>query len=367
MLEECHGLESPPCPGLGSATYGGDPASEFERGGLSATSLSVGVACRNWRLTEPSQCTNGPTIDALMSVWAARVTLADEVVPALASAPELIASSAHEVIVTARATDLGSGVTGAAVLVDDTVSARSDPNLPETCRAPYTAVVPCPQMLDLAIPISLARVPNGSHSLRIALTDAAGNQSLSEPLDVATRDGSLTEVKGPEIVPVSSPDGSNGTAATRFARLRSWFEGRSRRSLRTIGYGERTRVAGLLESSAGVPIGGAVLSVEERVVGLASAAKPVSSVKTDARGRFSYPVAAGPSRTVRFSYRAFPGDPGPVAVGQVTVHVRAGVSLRVSPGIPAPSVYRFEARVPRQTGFPYSEGASPSVVVHGRP
>ncbi len=35
--------------------------------------------------------------------------------------------------------------------------------------------------------------------------------------------------------------------------------------------------------------------------------------------------------------------------------------------IPAPSVYRFEARVPRQTGFPYSEGASPAVVVRGRP
>jgi hypothetical protein len=109
----------------------------------------------------------------------------------------------------------------------------------------------------------------------------------------------------------------------------------------------------------------------------------------------------------------------------VTVHVRAGVSLKASPGrvrngtvltfrgrvlgergkravvtiyaltrgprpripvetlraaasgwftyryrfqsIPGPVVYRFEARVLKQTGFPYVEGASRPVAVHGRP
>ena len=35
--------------------------------------------------------------------------------------------------------------------------------------------------------------------------------------------------------------------------------------------------------------------------------------------------------------------------------------------IVGPSVFRFEARVPKQTGFPYLEGASKLVTVRGRP
>ena len=35
--------------------------------------------------------------------------------------------------------------------------------------------------------------------------------------------------------------------------------------------------------------------------------------------------------------------------------------------IVGPSVYRFEARVPKQNGFPYLEGVSRAVTVRGRP
>jgi hypothetical protein len=129
---------------------------------------------------------------------------------------------------------------------------------------------------------------------------------------------------------------------------------------------------------------------------------------------------------VEISYRAAASDPAPVAVARLTVRVRAGVTLKTSTGrvrngtalrftgrvlgergtrraivtiyalssgrrsripvetvransrgrfsytyrfgnIPGPSVYRFEARVPKQTGFPYLEGLSPRVTVRGRP
>jgi hypothetical protein len=56
---------------------------------------------------------------------------------------------------------------------------------------------------------------------------------------------------------------------------------------------------------------------------------PVETVRTDARGRFVY----------RYRFRS----------------------------IPAPSVYRFVAVVPKQTGFPYSAGTSGTVTVRGRP
>ena len=151
---------------------------------------------------------------------------------------------------------------------------------------------------------------------------------------------------------------------------------------------------------------------------MASSARPGAPLRTDAKGRFSYTPAAGPSRVIEVSYGA--------AVARVTVRVRAGVTLRTStkhvrngtelrfsgrvlgergtrralvtiyaltggtrPRVPVetvragsdgrfsytyrfarivgPSVYRFEARVPKQTGFPYLEGASPRVTVRGRP
>lgn len=52
--------------------------------------------------------------------------------------------------------------------------------------------------------------------------------------------------------------------------------------------------------------------------------------------------------------------------------VRAGSDGRFSytyrfARIAGPSTYRFEARVPRQTGFPYLEGASKPVTVRGSP
>ena len=126
------------------------------------------------------------------------------------------------------------------------------------------------------------------------------------------------------------------------------------------------------------------------------------------------------------SYRAAAGDPAPVAVSRVKVRVRAGVTLKTSAkrvrngtalrffgrvlgergsrraivtiyalsserrsripvetvradsrgrfsytytfgNITGPSVYRFQARVPKQTGFPYLEGVSKRVTVRGRP
>lgn len=53
-----------------------------------------------------------------------------------------------------------------------------------------------------------------------------------------------------------------------------------------------------------------------------------------------------------------------------TVRARADGRFRYSykfRSIWEPSVYRFVARVPKQTGFPYLEGASKVVTVRGRP
>jgi hypothetical protein len=278
--------------------------------------------------------------------------------------------------------------------------------------------VPCPARQDLSAPFDSRAFADGTHVLQVAAFDAAGNRGLSAPVSVRVANGRVTSSP--------LPDGPNGGGnATRFARLRAWFAGRSRKANRTLAYGATTSVEGQLTSSNGAPIGGATLQVEQRSIGIAGLPTRVATVTTDAKGRFTYRLARGANRTLRFTYTAFPGDVGPVASAQVSVHVRAGVSLKANPGrvrngtvltfkgrvlgsgtrravvtiyaltsgprpripvetfraaasgrftyryrfrsIPGPVTYKFEARVLKQTGFPYVEGASRTVSVHGRP
>jgi hypothetical protein len=184
-------------------------------------------------------------------------------------------------------------------------------------------------------------------------------------------------------------------------------------------------VEGRLIGASSTPIAGAELRVQERGIGTVRRLQH-ALVRTDAGGRFSFRVAPGASRVIQVSYGAADSSPVPVATSRLIVRVRAGVTLRTSRAgvrngtalrfsgrvrgdrgtrralvtiyalgggprkripvatvragssgrfshvhrfsrILGPSVYRFEARVPRQTGFPYLEGASRVVTVRGRP
>jgi hypothetical protein len=196
--------------------------------------------------------------------------------------------------------------------------------------------------------------------------------------------------------------------------VRAWFAGKSRAVVRTLKYGEKPVVVGTLTDADGRAVANAAVTVSERAIGVASR-RAATSLRTDAKGRFSHRLAAGPNRVVEFSSGA--------ASARVTVRVRAGVTLKTSTRrvrngsalrfsgrvlgrrralvtiyalgsgarkripvetvragsdgrfsytyrfarILGPAVYRFEARVPKQTGFPYLEGTSKRVTVRGRP
>ena len=58
--------------------------------------------------------------------------------------------------------------------------------------------------------------------------------------------------------------------------------------------------------------------------------RPAGTVTTDSAGRFGYVLPAGPSRVVRFGYRAFSLDPDEVASTELALDVRAGVTLRAN-------------------------------------
>ena len=69
-------------------------------------------------------------------------------------------------------------------------------------------------------------------------------------------------------------------------------------------YGQAATVTGLLETVDGTPVPNAPIQASGQASGWAP--KPAGSLSTNSQGRFTYKIAAGPSRTVTFSY---PGTP----------------------------------------------------------
>jgi hypothetical protein len=335
--------------------------------------------------------------------------------PQAALAPGDVVSK--PISITTVAHDRGSGIARAWLEVDGINRGPASFESGIECTVPFTKTIPCPLQTTLSARLDPQLVGDGKRSIRFGVEDAAGNQTMSRTLDLLVAAGPLGRAS------IDAPAVPNGNSASRFVRLKSWFTGRSRRAVKTVRHGQSVDVEGRLTTANDLAIANATLSVEERV---SSRVRRRTSVRTDAGGRFRYHVSAGPGRTVAFAYTAFSNDAAPVATSSTSLRVRAGVTLRTSKrlvrngtalrfsgrvlgergtrralvtiyalsggrraripvetvrarsdgrfsytyrfgSITGPSVYRFEARVPRQTGFPYLEGASPRVTVRGRP
>jgi hypothetical protein len=189
----------------------------------------------------------------------------------------------------------------------------------------------------------------------------------------------------------------------------------------TAAPGKGAVIAGQLTTNADDPVAGATLCVKEATPGLDDAPRPVSALKTDANGDFSYEVKPGADRQVVIGYRH---DSRQVA-RSVRFFARVRPSLKLSPGrlrngqtvhmwgqLPGPSAarrvvvmqanvagtkrwitfrkatsggsgvfrakytfksttrrirYRFRALVPTQDDYPYVGGASAPASVVVRP
>ena len=86
---------------------------------------------------------------------------------------------------------------------------------------------------------------------------------------------------------------------------------------------------GRLKTTTGRGVAGATLERSSRIIG-SDTARPLTSVNTDARGRFRFEVSQGPSRVVAVSYRPDLDEPAQTATGKVAVRVRAKLSLSSS-------------------------------------
>jgi hypothetical protein len=271
---------------------------------------------------------------AVINLYAANLTLEQTAGPTasavsgeLASAPAVSGTSD----VAFSATDPGAGVYQAVFTVDGEVVQRTmlDDNggkcrdVGETSDGlpAFVSPQPCERSLSTDVGFDTTRVSNGAHHLIVSVTDAAGNA-------VSVLDRAIT-VANP-LAP-GTPGPPNGANASSQAALAVAWQG-SRGERIVVGYGHAETIVGQLTAPGGAPISGA--QVEVLATPAYAGAKPVkmASPTTGSDGRFAVRVPSGASsRTLRFVYRSHQGDALPAVTRTLTLGVRAGIALTISP------------------------------------
>jgi hypothetical protein len=337
VLQCAHGVAS--CAN-GTWDYAGVLGLPANRGG----SFYIGAGCGG---ISGQACDEGGSNGAwsLVQVWWANFLLANESTPTGTGVGGTLLSPNAEgtAELTLDAADPGGpGVYVVIVQIDDKAVSASTPNTNGgRCVAVgasggalmFDYSQPCPASESVDLPINTAPLPNGQHTLKVVVQDAAGNSAVVYDGTITTKQpssNSLGAMPGPGTTAGSSAataaSGPNGTTASRTAQLRLGVRSRITRP-----YARRALLlGGRLLDGQGQPIGGATLDVLQRISG-SPTWTIVGHAKTGPHGTFAARVPGGPSRSVQIGYRAFSSDAGYAAVGKIAETVRAGVELAVSP------------------------------------
>jgi hypothetical protein len=249
-------------------------------------------------------------------------------------------------------------------------------------------------------------LPRGRYRVRARVSDRAGNEetATSDPLGLPFRVATHIRVGHRKRVKVQ---GIGGRRARRILVKRP-----------TARFGRPVVLHGRLSAPGGNPLADRDVNVAERSSDAESVWQPVATVRTDQRGRFRFKARPGASRQLQFRFGGTPTVRGTSSI--VQLRVLAASTLGVSQakvvngeqvmfrGIvqgelpPAGKLvqlqvfsrgtwlsfatpradqrgkwqhayrftatrgvtrYRFRARLPRETGFPYAPGTSRRVTV----
>jgi hypothetical protein len=136
---------------------------------------------------------------------------------------------------------------------------------------------------------------------------------------------------------------ANGAGADRAAQLTAVINNRSR-TLK-VGFGKKATINGRLVDSAGGPIAGAELVVLTKRNVAAAQFSTVTTVTTDATGRFRYVAAAGASRVVRLGYFAFNGDSSYADATDVTLLVAGALTFKAPKRVANKRAAAFSGKV----------------------
>jgi hypothetical protein len=341
------------CTSMGDpvATDPMDPDNRVARGPLRVTRLILRMECRAWGEVRDCGVADPP---GGLTIGRARIGLSDDTPPTLGPpVGQLVAPGAAldgPQAVRVSASDTGGGVERFAVLVDGaTVAQETLEDRHPACRAPFVDLVPCPGTTDRSFAFDTTAVANGRHAVQIAVLDAAGNRTVSAPVNV-------------HIVNGAAP---NGVGASRRAKLVARFQARREGRRRvTVGFGRTRAIRGRLTGASGEPIAQARIDVMATNARPGAKTRREGVVETGANGRFSYVPRRGPSRRLQLRYRAFTLDPEPSATAEATLNVRAGVRLEVQPRrTTSRGTIRFSGRL---RGGPGRDGLQVALYAVGR-
>jgi hypothetical protein len=324
---------------------------------LVGNTLSVGLHCAG---SANSACPNTGSTKSAVRLYAATFTLADDSTPSITNVTGSLASGAVKTGIerlTFSADDTGAGIYRTIVEIDGAPITTTTPNanggrcvdaIPNDSNDhQFQHQVPCPLHLDgVTIPLDTRSLADGLHLLDVQVEDAAGNRSsaFGGPTTIAV-DNTPAPVQPTPVTPApttqqppihaipaaaaATPGAINGVGGGAGAQI-SVAVLQSSQRLVHVGYGRSVTLSGRLLTREGTPIANAVVEIQTRTPVRGAKLTPIATVRTDAAGGFRYVLAAGPSRLVRFGYRAHVGDAAFADSTDVDVRVKARLSLKLN-------------------------------------
>jgi hypothetical protein len=195
----------------------------------------------------------------------------------------------------------------------------------------FAAAQPCPLRIDGgALDVDSAKLPQGRHSVRVLLEDAAGNRTAI--FGPVVRNISATGAVGPGSDPALR-GAANGDGATDQARLTAHWGIRGGRTRLVSRFGRTHVVRGRLTGADGAPIANAAIDVVSKTTAV-NARELVKRggprTESDGRWRLVLPRNVS-SRDVTFRYRSHVNDTVSAATATVHLRVRAGLRLEIHP------------------------------------
>jgi hypothetical protein len=354
-----------------------------------ALNAACGSAIIEYLCPEGKSDPNG--YSATIELFAADLVLSQTEKPAVSAVHGSLAEAATvsgRSDVAFQASDAGSGVYEVVFKLDGAVLSTVVPeedggrchDVGETTDGlpAFLYAQPCPAALSVDLPFDTTALANGPHDLLVSVLDAAGNSTtvLDRKITVSNSaapaggaggsgaggsgssgDGNGTGGNG-SGAPVGGGSGgsttaggvaggggagaavlalgaANGTNASDQATLTAIWRGHAGERLSGT-YGAARTVEGRLTAPGGTPIAGAQIEVSAQSSFVGTKASALPTPRTGAAGRWSIVLPRGSSSEVlRFAYRSHLGAVDPVATRTLTLSVRAGIELGITPRIAA--------------------------------
>jgi len=324
------------CAGRGLFT--GPPLSNANLTTVSPSAAGQGAAIAVVCDSSPSLC---PTASgepyAQLRAWRMLLTLSDVTAPVLAEQPALPPSVGGSVAVPISATDAGSGVHTARLLVDGEPAGApvvldvAGGRCAQQADGSFDYLAPCPaQVSGATVALDVRSVRDGRHSVVVRVADAAGNATDSAPATL-TIDNPVAVSSVPLLNPLRGRGHvHNGSGSASTGKLTAGLRRRAGQRLRAkarVLPGGRIRVSGRLVGADRRPVGRAILVLRRKAPRRAAR---YLTFRTRSNGTFDRTLRWGRSKRLTVHWYPWGDSTTPVSSRSLRFLGAAKIALRVS-------------------------------------